>query len=163
LEAGRERLALNLLRLGGFETYYPIIRTLKRSSAGRRFEGSVGLFSTYAFVLIESRWYSVKGGVGVSSVILGADGRPAKVGDEVIASLRAREDAGGFIVLPRQRQRPEFEKGDPVRVVNGPLQGLEGLYEGQRNCKRVLVLMSLLGCERAVNLSRSDIQRVQKA
>ena len=97
LQAGRERLALNLLKLGGFETYYPIVRALKRSPAGRRFEDSVGLFGVYGFVLIQSRWYDVRWGPGVAGVILAADGRPARVGDEVIAALRGREDENGYI------------------------------------------------------------------
>ena len=98
---------------------------MRRTSAGRRFEGSAGLFGAYGFVLIEARWYDVRWSPGVASVILGADGRPARVADEVIASLRAREDAGGFIVLER---RPEFEKGRQ-RAAPGPCGALRGVKE----------------------------------
>jgi hypothetical protein len=53
------------------------------------------LFGVYGFVLIRTRWYDLRWSPGVASVILAADGRPAKVGDEVIASLREREDENG--------------------------------------------------------------------
>jgi hypothetical protein len=97
----------------------------------------------------------------VSTILLGADGRPAKVADGIIDALKAREDAGGFITLPKQQVRPEFEKGDRIKVIRGPLQALDGLYEGQSNGARVLILMSLFGGERIVDLARGDIKRAE--
>jgi transcription antitermination factor NusG len=126
--------------------------------AGRIYQESAGLFALYGFVAIESQWHAAKRTPGVSTILAGSDGWPARVGDDVIDALRAREDAGGFVVLPSQPARPEFLPGDEVTVVNGPLTGLSGLYHGQRNCERVAVLLSLLGAERVVDLARADIR-----
>jgi hypothetical protein len=84
--------------------------------------------------------------------------RPARVADVVLDGLRSREDASGFIALPSEPVRPEFCEGDEVMVTRGPLQALGGLYQGQSNGSRVLVLMAMLGGERVVNLARADIR-----
>jgi hypothetical protein len=65
-EPGRERLALHHLKRGGFETYFPIIRAQRRTSNGRRFEDSAGLFGVYGFVLlVAGRWYDARWSLGV--------------------------------------------------------------------------------------------------
>jgi transcriptional antiterminator RfaH len=156
---GRERLALNQLALREFHTYYPVIRAQKRAPDGRRFEGSAGLFGVYGFVLIQSRWYDARWSPGVSSMILGADGRPAKVGDEVIASLRAREDENGFIKL--EKQRPEFMPGDRLRIVQGPFAGQICLFEGMSSRQRIDVLLVLLGAERRASLAKADVRTLR--
>jgi hypothetical protein len=47
-----------------------------------------------------------------------------------------------------------------VRVTQGPLRGLDGLYEGQRPHERVLVLLAVLGAARRVELGADDIEPV---
>jgi transcriptional antiterminator RfaH len=159
-DPGRERLALNNLKRGGFETYFPVIRARKRIG-GHRFEGSIGLFGLYGFVLIQSRWYDVRWSPGVAALILGHDGRPAKVGDEIIAALRAREDEHGFIHLTKRRPEWEFAPGDRLQIVQGAFAGHVCLFEGMTTRQRVEVLFTMLGAERRVSVARADVRRAE--
>jgi transcriptional antiterminator RfaH len=157
-ELGRERLAMHLLRAGGFEAYHPVIRVQRRTPAGRRVDGSSGLFGVYGFVLIQSRWYDARWCPGVCGLLLAADGRPAKVGDEVIAALRAREDEHGFITLTKRRPEWEFAPGDQLRITKGAFAGHVVFYEGMSSRQRIEVLLAMLGAQRRVSLARADVR-----
>jgi transcription antitermination factor NusG len=148
---------LDQLKRREFTAYYPIVRAMKRIGASP-FEGSAGLFGVYGFVLIQARWYDVRWAPGVAALILGADGRPAKVGDEIIAKLREREDEQGFIILHKAPVRPEFEKGDRLRIIQGALTGHVALYEGMSVRQRIEVLLTMLGAERRVSVARADVR-----
>jgi transcription antitermination factor NusG len=111
------------------------------------------LFPGYAFVLIELQWHaarwSPRWSPGILRLVL--DGyRPAKVSDKVIAELKGRE-RNGLVELPRP---PGFQRGDTVRIVRGPLTGLEGLVEGLRPHRRIEILLGTLG---RVALPKMDI------
>ena len=116
------------------------------------------MFGTYAFALIQARWYDLRWSPGVSSVILAADGRPAKVGDEVIASLREREDENGFIKLAKQRLESELMPGDRLRIIQGAFIGQNCLFERMTTRQRIEVLFVMLGAERRVSLAKADVR-----
>lgn len=121
LQPHREALALNFLKLRGFETYFPRIRE-RRVVRGRRVLVTPPLFPGYAFVAIELQWHAARWSPGVLSLVMDGD-RPAKVPDTDIADLRACE-RNGFVVLPEQlRQSSSFRLGDRLRVRGGPLTG----------------------------------------
>ena len=148
LEPHRERLALHCLGLAGYTTYLPRIRE-PRLSHGRRIEVRPPLFPDYAFFVVEAQWHAARWSIGVLGLIM--DGlRPARVADSVIAEIQSRE-RGGLVELLRREQ---FRVGDQVRVLAGPLQGLCGLFEGQRAHERVLVLLALLGGQTASRTAR---------
>jgi transcriptional antiterminator RfaH len=146
LETHRERLALHCLGLRGFEVYLPRIR-LKRVT--RRTPTTAALFPGYCFVAIELQWHAARWSPGITRLVLDGD-RPAKVPDKVIAELKGRE-RGGLVELPAD---PGFRRGDRVRIVRGPLLGLEGLIEGLRPQQRVEILLAALG---RVELAKIDV------
>jgi transcription antitermination factor NusG len=76
------------------------------------------------------------------------------VSDAIVDEIRSRE-RNGLIELPR---REAFRVGDEVRIAAGPMQGLRGLYQGQRPHERVLVLLALLGGQQKVELPRESIE-----
>jgi transcription antitermination factor NusG len=78
--------------------------------------------------------------------------RPARVPDKVIAELKGRERNGLVELAP-----PGFRRGDKVRIVRGPLSGLEGLVEGLRPQQRIEILLAVLG---RVALAKGDIAPV---
>jgi transcription antitermination factor NusG len=89
---------------------------------------------------------------GILRLVLDGD-RPAKVPDKVIAELKGRE-RNGLVELPPS---PGFRCGDKVRIVRGPLTGLEGLVEGLRPQQRIEILLGALG---RVALSKSDVEAI---
>jgi transcriptional antiterminator RfaH len=127
----------------GFATYLP--RYLKRRRHARRVDVvAAPLFPRYLFVEIDmamQRWRSIYSTVGVSRLICAGD-VPTPAPDHVIAMLKDREDAAGFIQLDRP---PQFRLGDKIRVVEGLFSDCLGLYDGMPDRDRVAVLLDLLG------------------
>jgi transcription antitermination factor NusG len=149
-----EAYALRCLAASGYETYLPRLREQCRSH-GRKILVTPPLFPGYAFVLITLQWHAARWAPGTCGLIM--DGvQPARVPDHVIEEIRARE-RGGLVELPKP---PSAQPGDRVRVVHGPLAGLAGLYDGMRPRERVLVLLTVLGACRRVELRADDIEVV---
>jgi transcriptional antiterminator RfaH len=127
----------------GFATYLP--RYLKRRRHARRVETvAAPLFPRYLFVLIDmtkQRWRSIYSTIGVSRLICAGD-TPTPVADEVVAMLKQREDAAGFVKLERP---PPFHVGEKIRIVYGAFTDCLGLYDSMSDRDRVAVLLDLLG------------------
>jgi transcriptional antiterminator RfaH len=138
-----ERKALVHLERQGFVTYLP--RYLKRRRHARRVDiVSAPLFPRYLFVEIDMatrRWRSIHSTVGVSQLVCAGD-VPSPVPEYVVAALKDREDAEGFIQLARQ---PSFRRGDKIRVRAGLFSDCLGLYDGMPDRERIAVLIDLLG------------------
>jgi transcription antitermination factor NusG len=62
----------------------------------------------------------------------------------------------------RADQSPQrrFAPGAKVRIVEGPLSGLEGLCAGMKPRQRVEVLLQLLGGDQRVTLPKNDVEVV---
>lgn len=133
--------AANLLQQG-YGCYYPRFQALK---------GVRPLFPRYVFAYIDKIWYSIRGTRGVSHLLMG-DGGPATIPPAVIDGLRSREDSNGLIVLGKQKVTDRFEKGAKVRATEGPLAGLNLIYDGMKDAERVKVLTTLLGRQVPVEL-----------
>jgi len=153
-----EMKALAHLNRQGFATYMP--RYIKRRSHARRVEHvPAPLFPRYLFVGIDlaaQRWRSIFSTVGVSRLVCNGE-MPQAVSDDIVATLRAREDASGFVQLDL---RPAFRTGDKICVLDGALAGCFGLYEGMKDSERVAVLLDLLGRKVRVML---DVESVAAA
>jgi transcriptional antiterminator RfaH len=138
IERQRETLALEYLRRNEFQVFYPRLCE-QRVVRHRKVVHTPPLFPGYIFVSIVLGWHRARWSPGVSNLIM--DGvHPARVPDAVIAEIRQRE-RNGYIVLPRRG----LAVGDSVRVVRGPLRGLEGLVDGMRAHERVAILLAALG------------------
>lgn len=138
-----ENKAVTHLGRQGFTTYLP--RYLKRRRHARRVEiVSAPLFPRYLFVAIDTtvqRWRSIYSTMGVSRLVCSGE-LPAAVADHVVTTLKAREDAAGFVRLER---RPQFRAGDKIRVLDGVFADCLGLYEGMTDRDRLAILLDLLG------------------
>jgi transcriptional antiterminator RfaH len=138
-----EAKAASNLNRQGFEIYFP--RYLKKRRHARKVEIlPAPLFPRYLFVAVNTaaqRWRSIYSTIGVSNLIGNSD-EPSMVSGDVIAALRGREDADGFVKLDR---RPSFRMGDKIRVLGGAFSSCLGLYEGMAERERVAILLDLLG------------------
>ncbi len=148
------KAARNLVRQG-FEIYLP--RYLKRRSHARKVETiAAPLFPRYLFVRIDTstqRWRSIQSSFGVSHLVCNGS-EPAPVAQEVLRSLRAREDESGYV---RLEQRPKFALGEKVRVVAGAFAENLGLFDGQGDRDRVSILLDLLGRKVRVSIEANMV------
>jgi transcriptional antiterminator RfaH len=138
-----EAKAASHLSRQGFEIYFP--RYLKRRRHARRIEiVAAPLFPRYLFVAVDTtaqRWRSIYSTVGVARLVCnGKD--PTAVPDGIVAALKDREDADGFIKLD---YRPPFRAGDRIRVLDGAFSSCLGLFEGMAERERIAILLDLLG------------------
>ena len=147
-----EALALHCLALAGYEVYLPRLRE-RRVIRHRKVEITPPLFPGYCFTLIRLQWYAARWAPGTCGLIMDGD-RPAKVADAVIAELRSRE-RNGLIELTKPRG-PRM--GSRVKVTVGPFAGQLGIYAGMKPHQRVEVLLTLLGGQQRVSLSREAIE-----
>jgi len=135
------KAALHLVRQG-FEVYLP--QYLKRRSHARKIQMvAAPLFPQYVFISIDmltQRWRAVASTVGVTRLIHHGE-TPAQVPSDIVAALRMRQDAQGFV----QQQRHLFKPGDLIRVRDGAFSDFMGVFEGMNDCERVAVLLDLLG------------------
>jgi transcriptional antiterminator RfaH len=138
-----EAKAVAHLNRQGFEIYYP--RYLKRRRHARKIETvAAPLFPRYLFVAVDleaQRWRSIYSTVGVTRLVCNGDD-PAAVPEAVVAALKSREDAHGFIKI---ESRPAFRPGEQVRVLSGAFSSCLGLFEGMAERERIAILLDLLG------------------
>ncbi len=136
----------------GYAVYLPRLTSARRRS-GRWVDTVEPLFPRYLFVAAELEIQSlapVRSTKGVSGLVR-FGGEPAVVPEHLIAALRQREDAAtGLHVYAR----PLFAPGDRVKLMQGPLAGLEGVFSAETGDLRVVVLMEMLGMLNRLEVSR---------
>lgn len=136
------KAASHLVRQG-FAVYLP--RYLKRRRHARRMEKvHAPLFPRYLFVAPtpeNSRWRAINSTVGVCYVV-SHGGEPTAVPPRVIDNIRMREDDHGFVALGSAAM---FQRGDRVKILDGPMADHIGIFEATTDEERVIILLDLLG------------------
>lgn len=157
-KSGQERLAEGNLRNQGFETYLPRLAARRKQRRGAAVAVTVPMFPRYVFVRLnvdDGPWRSVNGTYGVINLVSFGD-RPAPLPDSVIAELRSRESDDGVVHLAKA---DPIRPGDAVAVADGPMSDIQGLRAARTEGERVIVLMSLLGRQVPVRVSRDRLRR----
>lgn len=146
----------NLLRQG-FHVYLPRIRVRQRRR-GQWLDSIEVLFPRYIFIRVDPLHRStapVRSTRGVAGLVR-FGGQPAVVPDAVMDTLMLQEDPASGL---HQDNRPLFCAGDPIKLMDGPLVGMEGVITQHDGDKRVIVLLDLLGKANRVAVSRDWIAR----
>jgi transcriptional antiterminator RfaH len=147
---------VNLSRQG-FHVYLPRIR-IRQRRRGQWIDAVEVLFPRYVFIRVDplrrstATVRSTRGVVG----LVRFGGQPAVVPDAVMNALLRREDADSGL---HQDDRPLFSAGEQVKLVDGPLAGLEGVFTQQDGDRRVIVLLELLGKANKISVSRDWVAR----
>ena len=101
-------------------------------------------------ILTEESWHIVRNVRGVTGFV-GAGGKPIPLTDEEIRNM-------GFEKLP---VNIDYEVGDTVKIVSGPLESFVGVVEEiNMEKEKVRVLVSMFGRETPVELEFSQIQKM---
>ena len=150
-EAAAEEYCRESLSL---HTYYPRLKHLKTIRRVKRWV--VGpLFPRYFFCRLNlaQSFRAVQYAPQVVGVV-GFGGRPAVVDEAIIEQLKQwAGDAVDIVTV-----RPGFRPGDLVEIADGPLRGLQAVVLQEMSDRdRVAVLLSTLGCQARLIVSRSQL------
>jgi transcriptional antiterminator RfaH len=154
--AQAEGRALQHLGGQGFEAWLP--EYLKRRRHARRTEQvRRPLFPRYLFVRLDleaERWRSVLGTTGVDGLVGGDP--PTPLADAIVDALRQRTDEEGLVAVSPALS---LRSGDAVRIAEGPLADLEGVFLDVDDRDRVAILLHLMGRDIRVRVDARGIEK----
>jgi transcription antitermination factor NusG len=143
---------VSVLEQKGFETFTPSYRMVHRWR-DRTSETEIPFFSGYVFSRFEFRrrmpLLTTPGVYGVVSF----GNTPAPIPQQEIESIR-RASSSGLAV----EACPWAEPGEKVRIVSGPLVGMEGTLLRNKNGLRVVVGITLIERALAVEVDADSIR-----
>ncbi|HEX4842260.1 MAG TPA: transcriptional activator RfaH [Limnobacter sp.] len=147
----------NLLRQH-YRVFFPKALVRKRKPSQGVVEVVEPLFPRYLFVRLEqgvddfSKLRSTKGCVDLVKF----GGKPTPVPNALVDLIAQQASDQGVLDLSAAQQ---LDIGTQVRVADGPFEGLVGTIAKQKSADRVLVLLNVLGAERAVEVRTIQLER----
>ena len=143
---------LNLKHLG-VETFCPYFKQIKANRWNTQVEGKRPLFPGYLFVRVDmpTEFRKVTYAHGVVGVVKFGS-TPALVTEEIIHSIKARENNGLVVLSPSSSLRP----GQAVVIDKGPFSGFEAIFEQELNgINRVALLLKTVAYQGRVVIDRN--------
>jgi transcriptional antiterminator RfaH len=153
--ANEDRVKGNLLNQE-IEPFLPLLGTNQYSN-GKVIDRIKPLFPNYLFARMDIglHYYKVKYTRGVSKILGNGEG-PIAISEKVIITIRERMGEDNLVKL-----EDEFKDGDVVEVTSGPFKDLRGVFQKKMSGKgRVKILLSLIGVDVPVQISRWQIKKV---
>jgi transcriptional antiterminator RfaH len=144
------------LRQAGIEVYNPRLRVKKYLQNQYR-QVIEPLFPCYLFAQFEPDKYLwiITYTRGVKRV-LGSKTEPWPVAEEVIDFIRSHEKDGLII-----RQCDDIRDGDSVKIAEGPLAGLTGIFKQIiKGTERVILLLNAIEYQARVIVERASLMKV---
>ncbi|MDI6773346.1 MAG: transcription termination/antitermination NusG family protein [bacterium] len=145
------------LRSGEIEPYSPRLEVVRRRW-GRLATVLEPLFPNYLFLrmrLTPLTWTAARWSPGVRRLLSDGD-LVAPVPDALVEAIRERASVLGFV-----RVGTALKLGQCVRVLGGPMAGLEGIFERHTSrASRVRVLMQILGHSTPVEVEEINLEAV---
>jgi transcriptional antiterminator RfaH len=147
----KESSAAQLLQSWGIEVYYPQAMVHKPQGKPAALEP---LFPGYLFGRLDPLTAEIGQANRTAGIlyVLGYGDDPWPVPDDLILSIKNRLARTGGVRTP-----VSFRPGDRVVITNGPMQGIEAIFDGQLSPNgRVRVLIQILKrlCRAEVHLSQ---------
>jgi transcription antitermination factor NusG len=149
-----EKSVEQFLNRKGFQVLLPLYRSERRWS-DRKQVVSLPLFPNSLFIETDiQRRVEILRVPGVCWFVANSNG-PIKMASEEIETVRKLSECPAKI-----EPYPYLECGSDVRVQKGPLAGLRGTLVRTKNGQRVIVSLTLLQKSAAVELDRSNLERI---
>lgn len=135
------------LQLAGFEVLNTKLK--QRRYLRRRLQDAVSpLFPCYLFARFDklNDYRLIKYTRGIKKIV-GGEGLPTVVPDEIINSILEREEQGVITVMP-----PSFEPGEEVLIKDGPFQDFEAVFQKEiKGVERVCILLKAINARLIVD------------
>jgi transcription antitermination factor NusG len=149
-----EKAIAQFLSAKGLQVFLPLYNATRRWK-DRTMHLSLPLFPCYLFLRgLKERRLEVVTTPGIVS-ILSINGEPATIPESEIEAVRRAIEWGN-----RVEPHPFLRCGDRVRVISGPLQGLEGILVRKKNLYRLVLSVEILERSAAVEVDVSAVERV---
>ena len=145
-----EMRALENLVRQGYETYLPLME-VERLQRGKLLKKMEPLFPRYLFLHLEEgndNWGPIRSTMGVAGLVRFGQAY-AVVSDDVLEAVRVRT---------QDVKKALFTPGDSIRVVSGPLLGLEGVFDITDGEQRSFVLLEFMQKQQRVSVSTADLR-----
>ena len=81
---------------------------------------------------------------------------PIPVPEDIIDSLKSKEDSKGVIVLGNALL---FKKGDRVRITSGQFEGVEAMFSEMKDADRVVLLLGMMHSAWRVVVNTAEVER----
>ena len=150
-----EKLAQENLQRQEFNTYLPLMKETHRHR-GKYVSRIEPMFPRYLFIQLNcttDNWAPIRSTLGVSSIVRFGT-YPMQVPESLLETLQQCEDENGI----QSTTEKEFQTGDRIRIIEGAMAGLEGIYESKTSKERVTVLLNIAGQHTRVSMTRHDLQ-----
>ncbi len=148
-----EPTVARLLSAKGFEVFHPKYAEIRRWK-DRNKTIQLPLFPGYVFFCGQvERRVEILSTPGVFSIVSFGNNAAEINKDEIDAIRRACEN--GLAVSPH----PFLTVGDHVRVMQGPLAGVSGILQKQKDACRLVLSIELLGRSAAVEIDAANVER----
>jgi len=145
----QEQRALENLQNQGYEAWLPLI-TIEKLRRGRLADVVEPMFSRYLFIRLDmehTNWTPIRSTLGVSRLVSFGN-RPAPMSDDLIQALRN---------MPERAPEKLLQPGQAVRVIDGPLKGLEAVYQQADGELRAMVLVDLMSKHHLVSVNTQHL------
>lgn len=153
-----ERSVAAVLETKGVEVFLPIYRSSRRWS-DRIKTLDLPLFPRYLFVRIEEASQRiVVDSPGVCRIV-GFGSGPEPIDDQEVRAIQMLVGSG----LTLRPIKELLAIGDHVRILEGPLTGMEGVLDSRRRASRLIVSVALLMRSVAVEIEESWAERIEPA
>lgn len=153
----QERLAKKNLLDQGFEAYLPCI-TLRKRKLGKWQQVREVLFPGYLFIHVDTAAQAiapVRSTPGVSGLVRFGN-LLLPISDILIDHIKHQEQAlNGEATAPA----PTFQPGDKLAILDGPFAGLTAAFSMTRSSDRVMVLINILGGQKAVAVNVNSVEK----
>ena len=146
----QEERALDNLQRQGFEAWLPML-TVEKVLRGKLVNVTEPMFSRYLFIRLDTEqtnWSPIRSTLGVSRLVSFGN-RPAVVADELIQALQT---------VPQRAPERLFQPGQTIKIVSGPLKGIEGIFQQADGEHRAMVLIDLLNKQHRVTTQMQDLR-----
>jgi len=156
----REGEADEQLQRQGFETYLPLIQ-VRRLRRGKRQAVIEPLFPRYLFVHVDPDEKSIapiRSTRGVSGMVKFGHALVPIPGDLVDYLMSCEDPELGC----HRPGRVDFQPGDRVQILEGPLTGLDGIFETEKGEDRAMILVSILGRASSVGIALEALERKEE-
>jgi transcriptional antiterminator NusG len=150
--ANHEKRVAEQLRVRSVSHFLPLYASV-RQWKDRRVTLQLPLFPGYVFVRTAMRdRLQVQQVPGVAKLV-GSNGLPTAISEDEIELLRASLDNG-----VRAEPHPFLTVGRRVRVMTGPMAGLQGILKRRKGLARLVVSVELIQRAMSVEIDEADVQ-----